>query len=133
MSACDRLAAMLRQSGRAVLVGGPTEGAGASQQESKDQSARWVDTGGFVGVSIPNAAMGVQLAAAAGVTTAPAEQFFARLAFENRPVQPDVAYGTERRDVLEHNAGWLAAAVSAVARARPAQEHERPDVNGTVR
>jgi hypothetical protein len=134
MSACDRLAAMLRQSGRALLVGGPTEGAGASQQESKDQSARWVDTGGRVGVSIPNAAMGVQVAAAAGVSTAPAEQFFARLAFENRPVTPDVAYGTTRRDVLEHNAGWLEAALTSLRAARPATSREAPgELAGTVR
>jgi C-terminal processing protease CtpA/Prc len=138
MSACDRLAGLLRQSGRAVLVGGPTEGAGASQQESKDQSARWVDTGGFVGVSIPNAAMGVQVAAASGVKTAPAQQFFERLAFENRPVQPDVPYATARHDVVEHNAGWLAATLAALGRPRPeperdAQRDVQPDVNVTVR
>ena len=32
MSACDRLAGMLQRGHRAVLVGGATEGAGASQQ-----------------------------------------------------------------------------------------------------
>ena len=89
MSACDRLAGMLQRGHRAVLVGGATEGAGASQQESKDQSARWVDAGGMVGVSIPNAAMGVQRTAVVGVTQASAEQFFEQLAFENRPVEPD--------------------------------------------
>ena len=119
MSACDRLAGMLQRGHRAVLVGGATEGAGASQQESKDQSARWVDAGGMVGVSIPNAAMGVQRTAVVGVTQASAEQFFEQLAFENRPVEPDEPYATTRQDLLTHNRGWLEAARAALQRAHP--------------
>jgi hypothetical protein len=119
MSACDRLAAILKHGHRAVLVGGATEGAGASQQESKDQSARWVDAGNLVGVSIPNAAMGVQTAAAKGVTQATAEQFFEQLAFENRPIQPDQAYATTREDLLSRNRGWLQAARAGLQHAEP--------------
>lgn len=124
MSACDRLAAILKHGHRALLVGGPTEGAGASQQESKDQSARWVDSSGRLGVSIPNAAMGVQLAAATGVTQASAEQFFAQLAFENRPVEPDEPYATTREDLVDHDRGWLRAARAALQRAEPAPARE---------
>jgi hypothetical protein len=120
MSACDRLAAMLQRGHRAVLVGGPTEGAGASQQESKDQTARWLDASGTVGVSIPNAAMGVQVAAATGATRATVDQFFEQLAFENRPVEPDRNYGTTRQDLLDGNAGWLRAARAALGEAEPA-------------
>jgi len=114
MSACDRLAALLRRGQRALLVGGPTEGAGASQQESKDQSARWSDRGGFVGVSIPNAAMGVQTSASTRATKATAEQFFEQLAFENRPVEPDRRYATALSDLLFHNRGWREAARAAL-------------------
>jgi hypothetical protein len=117
MSACDRLAALLQRGGRAVLVGEPTEGAGASQQETREQSARWVDPGGLVGVSIPNAAMGVQATAEAGAGRADARRFFAELAFENRPVRPDLPYATTRDDLVGGNRGWLAAARSALARA----------------
>ncbi len=119
MSACDRLAAMLQRGHRAVLVGGATEGAGASQQESKDQSARWVDAADLVGVSIPNAAMGVQTTAAVGVGKATAEQFWDQLAFENRPVQPDERYDTTREDLLTRNGGWLEAARAALEHAEP--------------
>ena len=131
MSACDRLAAILKRGRRAVLVGGPTEGAGASQQESKDQTARWLDPDGLVGVSIPNAAMGVQTAAAFGVTQATAEQFFDKLAFENRPVEPDEFHATTREDVVDRNRGWLQAARDALQHAEragpvgPAGDHGR--------
>ncbi len=111
MSACDRLAGMLRSSRRAVLVGGPTEGAGGSQQEARNLGARWSDPDGLLSLSIPNAAMGVQplepgapLAARAERT---AEEFFTALAFENRPVQPDVPYATSVADITGHNRGWL--------------------------
>jgi hypothetical protein len=116
MSACDRLAGLLRASGRAVLVGGPTEGAGGSQQETKGQSARWSDPAGVVTVSIPNAAMGVQPAGFAHAATPDASTFFSSLAFENRPVVPHVAYETSVEDLLSSNAGWRAAAERALGR-----------------
>jgi C-terminal processing protease CtpA/Prc len=109
MSVCDRLAAMLRSSGRAVLVGGPTEGAGGSQQEARNLAVRWSDAEGLLALSIPNAAMGVQRAIAVsdgarGERTA--DEFFQGLAFENRPVQPDIAYSTHLEDIAAHNRGW---------------------------
>jgi len=111
MSACDRLAALLHASGRGVLVGGSTEGAGGSQQEAQNLTTRWSDPEGLFSLSIPNAAMGVQRALpAAGVAggEASAEAFFRDLAIENRPVQPDVAYGTTLEDLTGSNRGWLA-------------------------
>ncbi|WP_243338067.1 S41 family peptidase [Anaeromyxobacter soli] len=111
MSACDRLAGMLRASRRAVLLGGPTEGAGGSQQEAKNLGARWTDPDGLLSLSIPNAAMGVQPlepgAPLAAHAERSAEEFFAALAFENRPVQPDVPYATSVEDITGHNRGWL--------------------------
>ncbi len=109
MSACDRLAAMLRSSGRAVLLGGPTEGAGGSQQEAKNLAVRWSDPEGLLTLSIPNAAMGVQRAipvveGARGERTA--DEFFQALAFENKPVQPDLPYATRLEDITGHNRGW---------------------------
>jgi hypothetical protein len=116
MSACDRLAGLLRASGRAVLVGGPTEGAGGSQQETKGQSARWTDPAGLLAVSIPNAAMGVQPPGLASGARPDADTFFATLAFENRPVLPAVEYETALEDVVSVNAGWRAAAERALGR-----------------
>ncbi len=110
MSACDRLAAMLRTSRRAVLVGAPTEGAGGSQQEARNLAVRWTDPEGLLSISIPNAAMGVQGALpAAGRRPGDvsAEEFFSRLAFENRPVGPDVRYDMRLEDLTDHNRGWL--------------------------
>jgi hypothetical protein len=106
MSACERLAGLLRSGGRAVLVGEPTEGAGGSQQETKDLSARWTDRTGRLSLSIPNAAMGV-LPAGDGARDASAERFFDLLAFENRPVVPHVRYATTLDDLLHGNRGWL--------------------------
>jgi hypothetical protein len=116
MSACDRLAGLLRASGRAVLVGGPTEGAGGSQQETKGQSARWTDPAGLLAVSIPNAAMGIQPSGFPPGADADADAFFAALAFENHPVVPHVAYATSLEDVVHANAGWRAAAEQALGR-----------------
>jgi hypothetical protein len=117
MSACDRVAAMLRSGGRAVLVGGPTEGAGASQQETRDQTARWSDADGLLALSIPNAAMGVT--PPAGLTRdATADQFFSALAFENRPVEPHVRYETGRDDLTDHNRGWLEQTLAALRAVR---------------
>ncbi len=107
MSACDRLAAMLRVSGRALLIGGPTEGAGGSQQETRSLPVRWTDAGGVVTLAIPNAAMGVLPASRRGEAPPSADDFFRALAFENRPVLPDVPYATTLEDVREHDRGWL--------------------------
>jgi C-terminal processing protease CtpA/Prc len=109
MSACDRLAALLKASGRAVLVGGPTEGAGGSQQETRNLVVRWSDPEGLVSVSIPNAAMGVQRALPAAAGPSGADDFFGRLTFENRPVRPDVPYATRLDDVVGANRGWATA------------------------
>jgi Peptidase family S41 len=127
MSACDRLVALLRVSGRAVIVGGPTEGAGGSQQETAAISARWTDTGRLLTVSIPNAAFGVPrspagavVPIATGALAAPSiadaprrggevtfEAFFDAYAIENRPVEPDVRYEPRLEDVTGSGRGWL--------------------------
>jgi hypothetical protein len=116
-SACERAAGMLRASGRATLVGAPTEGAGGSQQEAKNLPVRWADPDGLLWVSIPNAAMGVQAPAALpgesrrGVG---ADEFFGTMALENRPVAPDVPYETTLADVTGQNRGWLERAESVL-------------------
>ena len=110
MSACDRFAALLRASRRGVLVGAPTEGAGGSQQETRELPVRWTDPDGVLSVSIPNAAMGVQAALPAPgerQTDLSSSQFFADLTFENRPVSPDVSYATTADDLIHSNRGWL--------------------------
>jgi hypothetical protein len=107
MSACDRLAALLKSSGRATLVGEPTEGAGGSQQEARNLAVRWTDPEGLLALAIPNAAMGVQHALPAAPGDRPADEFFRSLALENRPVQPDVPYATRLDDLTHHNRGWL--------------------------
>ena len=127
MSACDRLALLLQASGRAVLVGGPTEGAGGSQQEAKNLGARWFDPDGLLSLSIPNAAMGVQRALPEPCARKDSsDAFFARLAFENRPVQPDVPYATRLSDLAGQNRGWLAR-VDEVLFGEPAVRPASPD------
>lgn len=141
MSACDRLAALLKASGRAVLVGGPTEGAGGSQQESPGVPARWTDSGRLLSVAIPNASFGVRRATAGVVVTAgerpaalggvelPAPEFFDSFGIENRPVEPDVRYETGLEDVTGGGKGWLrqleavlsGSPLAAVVPARPAR------------
>jgi hypothetical protein len=109
MSVCDRTAAMLQSAARAVLVGEPTEGAGGSQQEARNLAARWTDVEGLLSLSIPNAAMGVQRTLPEGDARRErtAREFFATLAFENRPVEPDIRYATRLEDVTGANRGWL--------------------------
>lgn len=124
MSACDRLARMLKVSGRAVLVGGPSEGAGGSQQETNGIGARWVDTEGRLGLSIPNAAMGVGKDMEAS-TVDPA-LFVSALALENRPVQPDLSYAASLEDIRFENRGWRAAALRAFGLAERKTTVEAP-------
>ncbi len=108
MSACDRLAALLRASGRAVLVGGPTEGAGGSQQETPGLPARWTDSRRLLSVSIPNAAFGVPRAPSDDpAREVPFEKFFEGYGIENRPVEPDVRYEPQLEDVTANGRGWL--------------------------
>jgi hypothetical protein len=115
MSVCERLAGLVREGGNALLVGGPTEGAGGSQQETRDLPARWTDGGGRLSVSIPNAAMGV-LRGKGGDDAASAERFFGALALENRPIEPDVRYATSLADLTHHNRGWLEQVEAALRR-----------------
>jgi hypothetical protein len=132
MSACDRLAALLHASGRAVLVGGPTEGAGGSQQETGGLPARWTDSHRLLSVSIPNATFGAPRVRAGAVVPAggdpaeapaavgahggeiPTRAFFEGYGIENRPVEPDVRYETRVDDVTGENLGWLEAADRAL-------------------
>lgn len=125
MSACDRLAALLRASGRAVLVGGPTEGAGGSQQETASLPARWTDSAKLLSVAIPNATFGVPRAPAGpvmpasglaakatrttdpGGTEIPDRVFFEAYGIENRPVEPDLRYEPTVEDVTGTGRGWL--------------------------
>jgi hypothetical protein len=128
MSACDRLAALLQSTGRAVLVGSPTEGAGGSQQETAGLPARWTDSARLLSVAIPNAAFGVRRAAAGVVSPAsspgpagaevPAPVFFESFGIENHPIAPDVRYETTLEDVTGAGKGWLRQ-VDALLSGRP--------------
>ena len=132
MSACDRLAALLKSSGRAVLVGSPTEGAGGSQQEAPGLPARWMDSARQLSVAIPNAAFGVRrtpagLVVPAGAAGAPrsaagvevpAPVFFESFGIENHPVEPDVRYETKLEDLTDAGRGWLQQ-IDAVLSGRP--------------
>lgn len=108
MSACDRLSGLLRGSGRAVLVGEPTEGAGGSQQEADGLSTRWTDPQRLLTLAIPNAAMGVARAAGKPAGEVAAKAFFEALAIENHPVKPDVPYAPAVVDLVHHGRGWRA-------------------------
>jgi len=96
--------------GRALVVGGPSEGAGGSMQESPGVGARWQDSQGLVWLKIPNAAMGVERAVAGAdrARELTADEFSGGLAFENRPVEPDLPYAPRIVDVTGENRGWLA-------------------------
>jgi hypothetical protein len=132
MSACDRLAALLEASGRAVLLGSPTEGAGGSQQETASLPARWTDSARLLSVSIPNAAFGVRRTSGGVVQSAgerpavpppggaevPAPVFFESFGIENHPVLPGVRYETTLEDVTEAGRGWLQQ-VDAILSGRP--------------
>jgi hypothetical protein len=154
MSACDRLVALLQASGRAILVGGPTEGAGGSQQETPGVPARWTDGARQLTVSIPNAAFGVPRAVGAAVMPAvaapagaplprgrdadmragelPFEIFFDLFLIENRPVEPDVPYETRVEDVTSAGRGWLEQ-VDAILFGDPAKGPVAAGSYGTMR
>jgi hypothetical protein len=52
--------------------------------------------------------MGVPRSAPAAAEERDADEFFAALALENHPIEPDVPYAPRLEDVTQHNRGWLA-------------------------
>lgn len=112
ISACDLMAGLLRVSGRAALVGEPTNGTGGRFMElGEGPKALWRDDlFGTVMVHIPNT-----LHAVLPRPRADGEWFFDFAAnkdwvWENHPVPVDRPYVTALEDLANGGKGWWAAA-----------------------
>ncbi len=116
ISACDLLAGLLRNAKRAILLGGPTNGAGGRFLEvgKYPRSGYTDDLFGTVTLKIPNT-----FHALLPRLKAENEWFFdfpenQPWMMENRPISPDLAYGNQVLDIEAPGAGWLRASVQAI-------------------
>jgi len=97
-STCDVFATLLRERGRAVFVGAPTEGAANGYSYVREADLRWRDSRGLFELVIPN------------------HTVYVLDRVEGRPVLPDVEHELDEADVDYDNLGWRTAIQVALQR-----------------
>jgi hypothetical protein len=135
LSSCDRLAAFLKTSGRATLIGTPTNGTGAGFQDWTDPAtgrlhSDWQDSAGILTAQIPDQLFGAQAADAAPIMSGkpkgflpwikwlfqgrpeaieylPMADYESTSLLENQPTQPDLFYAPQVSDLRRGQAGWI--------------------------
>lgn len=115
VSACDIMAILLKSSGRAKLIGQPTNGTGAGFSSSF-AIPDWTDTNHILTAKVPNFIFGRPLKAGESPATVDIESIEA----ENRPTQPDIAYEPDLNDVTSGNADLIQSALKQLASEAPA-------------
>jgi len=104
ISACDMTAHLLKNSGRALLFGAPSNGTGAGYISQNKLDSNFQDSLGLLKFSIPNFLFGIETKAGD-----PERLTYAAnkdLLVENRPAPVDVLYHLTSKD-LSSNGSWL--------------------------
>lgn len=104
VSACDMTAILLKHSGRAVLIGSPTNGTGAGFMSNSSLNSEWMDSYKVLWTNVPNFLFGFP-GGKPGEFTFPGQA--EALNSENKPVAPDVAYESTSQDLLQGSEGWI--------------------------
>ena len=110
ISACDILAILLESSGRATLIGSPSNGTGAGYFDwDPYDSSTYTDLYDIFKIDIPNLLFGHS------IEGGPDYLFGAKSTFslnrENRPVNPHIYYRTSRNDIDNGDISWLSLAL----------------------
>jgi hypothetical protein len=113
ISACDKMAFLLKSSKRATIVGTHSNGTGAGFLSlSADFNTKWSDPLHVLDTQIPNYLFGIPGGDAdTTVFEIGSEE---RLCSENHPTIADVQYAPTLVDVIKNNTGWLEKAAEVI-------------------
>lgn len=106
ISACDKTAALLKRSGRAVLMGTPTNGTGAGYSSSDELTSQVKDSQSLFSFHIPNHLFGVtrEVRGSEDLTLPFATN--QDLLLENRPTVPDINLPYTKADITGDNSAY---------------------------
>jgi C-terminal processing protease CtpA/Prc len=105
ISACDKMAFLLKSSKRATIIGTHTNGTGAGYLSTGELNTKWEDPLRVFSSTIPNYLFG--LPGKNFETTVFEEESVSTMCTENKPTIADVPYSPTMVDVARNNLGWL--------------------------
>ena len=105
ISACDKMAFLLKSSKRATIIGTHTNGTGAGYLSTGELDTKWEDPLRVFSSTIPNYLFG--LPGKNFETTVFEEDSVSSMCTENKPTIADVPYSPTMVDVARNNLGWL--------------------------
>ncbi len=112
ISACDKMAFLLRSANRATIIGTHTNGTGAGFLSTKDFNTEWQDRLKVLSSTIPNYLFGIP--GASSDINIFGENSVEELCSENKPTVADIQYSTKFIDLDKGNLGWLQKAAQVI-------------------
>ncbi len=111
ISACDKMASLLKTSRRGTIIGTSSNGTGAGYRSSSELDTKWTDSLRVFESQIPNYLFGE----AGDVDTRIfGEDSVFELNLENKPTIADVLYRPTFKDFGKNNIGWIEKAVEVI-------------------
>lgn len=105
VSACDKMAFLLKATGRATIIGTHTNGTGAGYLSTSDFNTNWEDRLKVLTTQIPNYLFGIP--GDSIETSIFGEGSVQQLCSENKPTIADIPYNSKMIDLARSNLGWL--------------------------
>ncbi|MBC7714764.1 MAG: hypothetical protein H7177_15565 [Rhizobacter sp.] len=105
VSACDKMAFLLKSSKRATIIGTHSNGTGAGFLSSDELNTQWEDKLRVISTQVPNYLFGIPGGNFDEVTFG--DGSVSKLCSENRPTIADVQYSPTPVDVMRNSLGWL--------------------------
>jgi hypothetical protein len=111
ISACDKMASLLKTSKRATIIGTTSNGTGAGYRSTSELDTKWTDSLRVFESQIPNYLFGE----AGDVDTRIfGEDSVFELNLENKPTIADVLYRPTFKDFGKNNLGWIEKALEVI-------------------
>ena len=131
ISACDGMAAILKRTGRATVLGTHSNGTGAGFQASEALDSGFQDTYDELAIKIPNYQFGYSPKPFATLTGVPYAAVASELFTENMPTKADIVVEPVFDDIVGKKNSWMDAVVkffdeSEAAGATPAKPAPAP-------
>ncbi len=112
ISACDKMAFLLRATKRATIIGTHTNGTGAGFLSTSDFNTQWQDRLKVLSSTIPNYLFGIPGSSAE--ISIFGENSAEELCSENKPTVADIQYNSKIIDLAKGNLGWLQKAAQVI-------------------
>ncbi len=112
ISACDKMAFLLRATKRATIIGTHTNGTGAGFLSTEDFNTEWQDRLKVLSSTIPNYLFGIP--GDSVDTLIFGENSVEQLCSENKPTIADIQYNSKIVDLAKGNLGWLQKAAQVI-------------------